>query len=131
MNLHHLSERALLTLTSDEDYAFLEYVLHIYAKTLDDRTLHRFANLFERWDCFPVSKTYPSLEMNARLMLFSDSDHTKVCPRCLEEEGYDRLYWMVRRVVICPYHLLRLVEVCPSYQQKIPSLRTSTLHCRG
>jgi hypothetical protein len=55
--------------------------------------------------------------------------HTKVCPRCLEEEGYDRLYWMVRGLVICPYHHIRLVELCPSCQQKIPSLRPSVLHC--
>ena len=129
MNLHHLSEQNLLTLTSKEDYAVLEYLLRIDAKTLYDQTIHRFAGLFQRWDDFPVSDKYPSLELNAMLWLFPDMNHTKVCPRCLEEEGYDRLYWMVRGMVICPYHHIRLVELCPSCQQKIPSLRPSVLHC--
>ena len=129
MNLHHLSEQDLLTLTRDEDYTILEYALHIDAKMLYDGTLHRCADLFQRWDRFPVSSTYPLLELNARLWLFPDIVHTKVCPRCLAEEGYDRLYWTVRGVAICPYHRIRLVETCPGCQQKIPSLRPSVLQC--
>lgn len=129
MNLHHLSEQDLLALTRDEDYTILEYALHIDAKELYDGTLHRFAGLFQRWDRFPVSSTFPSLELNTGLWLFPDIVHTKVCPQCLEEEGYDRLYWTVRGLAICPYHRIRLVEVCPVCQKKIPSLRPSVFQC--
>lgn len=70
MNLHHLPEQNLLALTRDEDYTFLEYALHIDAKALYDRTIHRFAGPLQRWDRFSISDKFLSLELNVRLWLF-------------------------------------------------------------
>ena len=120
MNLHHLPEQNLLALTRDEDYTFLEYALHIDAKALYDRTIHRFAGPLQRWDRFSISDKFLSLELNVRLWLFPDTHHTKVCPLCLEEEGYDRLYWVIRGLAVCPYHHIRLVEACPVCHNRFP-----------
>jgi hypothetical protein len=129
-SFHHLEGRNLLTLTDTRDYAFLEYLLHIERETLYHLTIHHFADLLQRCDRFvPVAENYRSLEMNAWNWLFPDTGHTRVCPRCLAEEAHDRLYWIARPVLVCPYHYLHLVQVCPSCKQKIPILRSSVFHC--
>ena len=125
-----IDKHNLLTLTDTKDYAFLEYILQIERETLYRLTIHQFADPLQRGDRFiPVAEKYLSLETNALHWLFPHNSHTQVCPRCLAEEAYDRLYWTARLVLVCPYHHLRLVQVCPSCKQKIPTLRASVFHC--
>lgn len=60
---------------------------------------------------------------------------TKVCSVCLSEEpAYDRLYWNIREVLICPCHCNFLLDRCPTCHSPIPSLRepepVSCPYCR-
>src|SRR6266567_830092 len=57
---------------------------------------------------------------------------TKVCPVCLAEEpeAYERLYWNLRSVLICPRHLVFLIDRCPSCNCLIPTqVRSSITDC--
>ncbi len=128
-SFHYIDEGDLLTLTNIQDYVFLEYELQIDTETLYRLTIHRFSDLLQRYNLYTVAGMYPSLELNARSWLFPDTNHIKVCPQCLAEEGYDRLYWIARMVSVCPYHHTLLVSVCPSCQKEIPVLRPSVFHC--
>jgi hypothetical protein len=129
-SFHRLEARNLLTLTKTRDYAFLAYLLHMERETLFHLTVHHFADPLQRGEQFIlVAENYRSLDLNALLWLFPDTHHTRVCPRCLAEEAYDRLYWMARPVLVCPYHSLYLVQVCPSCKHKIPTFRSSVFHC--
>ncbi len=60
---------------------------------------------------------------------------TKVCPACLEEQGrYERLYWNVHLLLLCPRHQILLVDRCPRCGWLIPALRQTALtecpYCR-
>src|SRR5260370_23893386 len=128
-SIHYIDEGDLLTLTNIQDYVFLEYELQIDTETLYRLTIHRFSDLLQRYNLYTVAGMYPSLELNARSWLFPDTNHIKVCPQCLAEEGYDRLYWIARMVSVCPYHHTLLVSVCPSCQKEVQVLRPCVFHC--
>ncbi len=56
---------------------------------------------------------------------------TKICPFCLEEEPvYERVYWNLRSMVLCPLHHSLLINRCPACHRLIPTFRpTPPLTC--
>ncbi len=139
-----IPDEALL-LPQRDDFHLLEEVLHHEEKTLYDLTLHRFAFALQppsSEDHFP--EQIALLNMAERPFLSEETVDrfclptlmTKVCPACLEEEqAYERLYWNIRSVLICPYHLLFLVDRCPQCNWLIPTIRRTVLsecpYCLG
>lgn len=129
-SLRRLEEQNLLALVFLSDYAFLEYILHLERERLYYLTVHQFARPLRCDDRYvTAAEQYPFLQTTLLFWLFPNTDSIRVCPRCLAEEAYDRLYWTAQPVLVCPYHYLRLVQICPSCQQRIPTLRPSLLHC--
>jgi hypothetical protein len=41
----------------------------------------------------------------------------KLCPNCLNENGYHRKIWNLSLVTICPFHNCLLVDICPKCNQ--------------
>ena len=46
-------------------------------------------------------------------------ERPRICPRCLDEEGYCRRIWEFLLVTTCPRHQCLLIDTCPACQQKI------------
>lgn len=126
-------------LRRQDDYRLLERQLGLGREVLYRLTLHRLAPRLQR----PAEGEYvvshsdsddlhvrPYLAETTRRRYCAPLRDTKVCPACLEEElGYDRLYWRLRPVVLCPEHALLLTDRCPHCQAPIPSLRPGLTSC--
>jgi TniQ len=121
------------------DYRLFEGVLGLDEAEIYSMTLHRFATRLQ-----PPEKgghTAPSSsgsEIIARPLLSRSTArrigistrHTKLCLDCLEEEpGYDRLFWRLRPVILCPRHSLLLIDRYPSCLAPIPGLRPFPEKC--
>ena len=121
------------------DYHLLGRQLGLEEEALYRLTLHRFAarlHLPEGEASAGSPSTAPRLH---ELSLLSDAairrycdvqGYTKVCPACLDEgPGYDRLFWRLRPVILCPTHGRLLIDQCPNCQAPVPGLRPSSTTC--
>ncbi len=119
-----------------DDYVVLEQQLGIDEEGLYALSLHRFVGVLQ-----PREKTQeeavlagditrPLLDPYLAEKMFLPLDQTKVCPACLDESaGYDRLFWRLQSVVVCPRHELQLIDRCPACQAYIPPLRPRLTLC--
>jgi TniQ len=124
-----------------DDYRFLSRQLRLDEETLYRLTLHRFATRLQppAGDERASSPSAPAFSNLHGLPLLTDATalqycatlrNTKVCPACLEEEaGYDRLFWRLRPVILCPVHSLLLTDHCPHCRAAIPGLRPALTWC--
>ncbi len=136
---YRLSANNIPVVTRRADYQFLGHLLRLDEHVLYQLTLHRLAAALQppgstirqraRFaDVFNIERPLLSSTMLERFCLPLTT--TKVCPACLDEqEGYDRLYWRLRPILICPRHRLFLVDRCPRCRLSIPSLRISLTAC--
>ena len=125
----------------DKDYRLLSRQLGLSEEALYQATLHRLATRLQppiengearaegemaRFD----EQGLPFLNSKTVWQYCLSLRHTKVCPMCLEEAlGYDRLYWRLRPLILCPVHSNLLVDKCPDCGQPIPSLRPTLTQC--
>ncbi len=121
------------------DYQVLEHVLGLDEAEIYHMTLHRFATRLQS----PkkggrVASSSVGAESIGRALLSHSAVRRvgislrtiKVCAGCLEEEpGYDRLFWRLRPVILCPRHSLVLIDRCPNCLVPIPALRPSPDRC--
>ena len=121
------------------DYRVLEGTLGLDEAELYHMTLHRFAARLQspekRGQAAPSSAGTasigrPLLSLSTVRRIGISLRTTKICPGCLEEEpGYDRLFWRLRPVILCPRHSLVLIDRCPHCLASIPGLRPSPARC--
>ena len=129
---YRLQEQTLSWLCRKEDFLYLEYLLRLDEETLYLTTLHRFASVFQQSTDTPSKKmgkliSRPLLSRNSN---FQGTSYTSVCPACLSQsKGFDRLYWQIALVLLCPIHLLPLRTSCPQCNRGIPALRTELFQC--
>ncbi|SRR6266487_3628971 len=126
-------------LARQDDYRLLERQLGLDEEALYQLTLHCLAPRLQR----PVEGEHAvshaaSDDLHGRPFLTNTTSRrycaslrdTKVCLACLEEDtGYDRLFWRLRPVVLCPEHALLLTNCCPRCRAPIPSLRPTLTGC--
>jgi len=132
-----IPEKALL-MKHDSDYQVFKELLFLDVGTLHALTLHRFASSLQAplpeassfrenalWD--EAERPLLTIETSERYCLPLQT--TKVCSACLREEPvFERLYWNIRSVLICPRHRLFLISQCPNCSWLIPSLRRTALY---
>jgi len=137
MRRYRLSPSEILLLQRSDDYRFMEETLLLEKDILYTLTLHRFASALQPptfkdplprqnalWNT--VERQLLLMETVSRFCLPSLT--TRVCPACLEEKYvYERLYWNIRPVLICPHHHLFLVDRCPKCHWLIPAIRRTAL----
>jgi len=121
------------------DYRVLERMLGLDEAEIYHMTLHRFATRLQSprkgehvasSSAGAESITRPLLSRSAVRRVGISLRNTKICPSCLEEEpGYDRLFWRLRPVILCPRHSLVLIDRCPNCLVPIPGLRPSPHKC--
>ncbi|MFL5703203.1 MAG: TniQ family protein [Ktedonobacteraceae bacterium] len=140
---YRLSADTIPVVTHHADYQFLGHLLRLDEAMLYQLTLHRLAAALQ-----PPGSTirqrarfaatldieWPLLSATVQERFCLPLTTTRVCPACLDEhDGYDRLYWQLRLVLICPRHALFLIDRCPRCALPIPALRlslTACPHCR-
>jgi hypothetical protein len=125
----------------EKDYRFLSRQLWLSEEALYQVTLHRLATRFqppvedgdaraEEEMALSDVQGLPLLSRKTVLQYCITLRHTRVCPACLEEEeGYDRLYWRLRPLILCPVHSHLLADRCPHCDEPIPSLRPTLTQC--
>ena len=134
-NIPYRVERASLSrLSRQADYDFLSRLLDLSEERLYSATIHRFASQFladdERPDPTSFAQKRVLLQGEYVQHLIWDGENTRVCPLCLDEaKSYDRLYWRVKQVFLCPRHEVLLVTHCPACQSPIPALRMHLTRC--
>jgi len=121
------------------DYRLFEGVLGLDEAEIYSMTLHRFATRLQPPEkgghAAPSSSggetiARPLLSRSTARRIGISTRHTKLCLDCLEEEpGYDRLFWRLRPVILCPRHSLLLIDRCPACLAPIPGLRPSPHRC--
>ena len=121
------------------DYLVLEHQLGLDEVSLYQLTLHRWREVLLPPDASQpaaCSHTTPDGTVCQYLVQAQAEDfclpleHTRVCPACLDEaEAYDRLFWRLRTVILCPRHALLLVDQCPHCFAPIPAFRPSHTRC--
>ncbi len=121
------------------DYQVLEHMLGLDEAEIYHMTLHRFATRLQSpqksgqvasSSAGAQSVGRPLLSRSAVRRLGISLRTTKICPSCLEEEpGYDRLFWRLRPVILCPRHSLVLIDRCPNCLAPIPALWPSPDRC--
>jgi hypothetical protein len=122
-----------------DDYRLLERQLGLDREELYRLTLHRLAPRLQHSVEGEYADSHVSsddlhvpaslADTTSRRYCASLRD-TKVCPACLEEEiGYDRLYWRLSPVVLCPEHAMLLIDCCPHCRAPIPSFRPGITGC--
>jgi hypothetical protein len=136
---YRLSVDTIPVVARRADYQFLSHLLRLDEVMLYQLTLHRLAAALQ-----PPGSTIrqrarfaDALDIERPLLLATMLERfclplttTKVCPACLDEqEGYDRLYWRLRPILICPRHALFLIDRCPRCALPIPALRISLTTC--
>jgi TniQ len=130
--------REFLFMTHHTDLGLLGKELSLDEETLTSLTLHRFAPSLQA-ATFPDhaqgGSSLPGQSGRSFLRHCVPRSTTKVCSACLSEEpAYDRLYWNIREVLICPCHRYFLLDRCPTCHSPIPSLREPELvscpYCR-
>jgi TniQ len=121
------------------DYQALEHMLGLDEAEVYHMTLHRFATRLQSpqkagkvasSSAGAQSVGRPLLSRSAVRRVGISLRTTKICPSCLEEEpGYDRLFWRLRPVILCPRHSLVLIDRCPNCLAPVPGLRPSPKRC--
>ena len=125
-----LHDENMLSLSSLQTYRLLGELLLLDEEALYQLTLDRLADPFQCRDRSRSVFGRSLLDINSRLWLFPETQTTSVCPRCLlEEEAYDRLYWRVHPVQVCPSHRIPLIHACPTCLKKIPVVRPHPFFC--
>jgi hypothetical protein len=129
----------LLLLHHDADYLVLERQLGLDEVTLYQHTLHRWREILLPLDA-PQSADVPHTTTHDTVRHYFTQaqaedfclplEYTRVCPACLDEvEAYDRLFWRLHTVLLCPRHTLFLVDRCPDCFAPIPAFRSSHTRC--
>ncbi len=136
---YRLSADTIPVVARRADYHFLGHLLRLDKPMLYQMTLHRLAAALQAPDStiHRNARFAGELEIEGPLLSTTALERfclplttTKVCPACLDEpEGYDRLYWRLRPILICPLHGLFLVGRCPRCGLPIPALRISLAAC--
>jgi hypothetical protein len=127
-DVFQLLREDLLLLRQEGDYDMFAQQFSLNRQVLYTLTLHRFASQLQP----PDSTGQPLLSEKTAARYFMLRGATKVCPVCLAEEpeAYERLYWNLRSVLICPRHLVFLIGRCPKCNCLIPTqVRSSLTDC--
>lgn len=127
-DIFQLLREDLLLLRRKDDYDMFAQQLSLNRQALSALTLHRFAPLLQP----PEPTERPLLSEKTAARYCMPQGTTKVCPVCLAEEpeAYERLYWNLRSVLICPRHLVFLIDRCPNCNYLIPTqVRSSITDC--
>jgi TniQ len=127
-DIFQLLREDLLLLRWKDDYDMFAQQFSLNRQALYTLTLHRFAPLLQPPE--PTGRPLLSEKTAARYCMPQGT--TKVCPVCLAEEpeAYERLYWNLRDVLICPRHLVFLIDRCPNCNCLIPTqVRSSITDC--
>ena len=105
------------------DYLVLERQLGLDEASLYQLTLHRWREVLLPPDASQQAACSHTTSDNTVHQYLAQAqaddfclplEHTKVCPACLDEaEAYDRLFWRLRTVILCPRHAVFLVDRCP------------------
>ncbi len=121
------------------DYQVLERQLCLDERSLYQLTLNRCATQLQapQKGAHAVPTASPGQAIGRPLLSHSavrrigiSLRDIKLCPACLEEEpGYDRLFWRLRPVILCPHHTLLLIDRCPLCHEPIPGLRPASERC--
>ncbi len=121
------------------DYQVLERQLGLDERSLYRLTLNRWATHLQAPEkgAHVVSSASPEQTIGRPLLSRSavrrigiSLRDIKLCPACLEEEPcYDRLFWRLRLVILCPHHSLLLIDRCPLCHEPIPGLRPVSEKC--
>jgi len=121
------------------DYLVLERQLGLDEERLYRLTLHQWREIFLPRDSGKNITCSPSVSGNISQVCLSQAqaedfciplERTKVCPVCLDEEGaYDRLFWRLRSMILCPHHALVLADCCPHCSAFVPAFRPSPTIC--
>jgi hypothetical protein len=129
--------REFLFMTNRTDLGALGKALSLDEETLTALTLHRFAFALLAAPVLDHAQEGASPRGQSGGPLLREEtiarhcmprSTTKVCPVCLSEEpAYDRLYWNIREVLVCPHHRIFLLDRCPTCRSPIPSLREPDL----
>jgi hypothetical protein len=128
-----LQTSELLSFSQEADDRFFAYLLHLDPEKIPHLTCDPLIQAL-RLKSYGRSGRAVCLTERALFFWLSRSGRsTKVCPRCLEDseehEAYDRLYWQIPGVLICPRHRLRLLERCPVCLQEISAFRPTVRAC--
>jgi len=133
---HAIAPGSLPFLRRRLDYQMLTHLLQLDERTLYGLTLHRLFSALkgrEKDYRIDVPGTFSLIE---RPLLEHDEEFfwpeltTQVCPLCLDEaHGYDRLYWRLRSVLLCPRHRVLLNQRCPACAAAISALRPHLTRC--
>lgn len=92
---------------------------------------HQFApvilppNISPAWWQSDTGQKLPYFESaKGRQHLLRREDHNGFCPICLQEATYQRLPWMLKRLILCPQHHCYLLEGCQQCgeQLTLPSI---------
>lgn len=124
-DVFRLIREDLLLLRRQEDYDVFEQHFTLSRHVLHTLTLHRFAPVLQP----PGSTEHLLLSKQSVSRYCMPRGTTKVCPVCLdaEPEAYERLYWNLRSVLVCPRHLVFLVDRCPNCTRLIPTQTRSNI----
>jgi excisionase family DNA binding protein len=120
---HHLEQldrgplmNGLATLFGQDEERLLQQTVHLLAGSLVLTTKGEVPA--ERCD----SKT---------VLKYFELAHRPICPKCVvEEQGYERLSWLIRPIFICVRHQCRLVDHCPNCHKTFRSGRADLRRCR-
>ncbi len=56
--------------------------------------------------------------------------NSKICPDCIQENGYADNYWQLRYAQVCPKHLKKLVLTCDLCGKHLSWMRPGLLQCK-
>lgn len=99
------------------DLCFLAKVLRMEEKQLWDLTFYPDFEYFEKINQHSTFKDH------------ANTEYDKICPICIEEEGYVKKIWNLKINMACVKHSLLLINICSQCGRKISSLRRKIKNC--
>ena len=135
-------EKFILSLAGLKPYEFLDLrwnlfdlpkfakLLYISIPDLYKLTLHRFSPLFfpkrflDRYQGLPCFRSESDEQRIFCQSVFHSSNSRFICPSCLEENGYDYIFWRLTMIPACPIHHCFLVDKNPYKSIKSMSIET-------
>ncbi len=57
-------------------------------------------------------------------------DSTKICPLCIYEQPYHRIWWSLTHATTCPKHKIYLISHCPNCNRDFRPRETVTCKCK-
>ncbi|AZD49494.1 TniQ family protein [Pseudomonas chlororaphis] len=88
-------------------------------------------------DSNTLSPVIPTLTSKTTIKLYGQTlpikhvalTTSRVCPRCLDEFGYGKSYWLLALFPICEIHNCQLIDSCPRCEKPLTGARPSYDYC--